>query len=261
MKILTSPRFYQPAIYILLGIIIYAIIKTIILKIFKTKKIDNKKKTIISLTTNVIKYLIVAFVVLSILNVYGVNTTSIVASIGIIGVVLGLAVQDLVRDLLSGILIIFDNQYNIGDTVLINGFKGEVVSLGLISTKIRGFNGDIKSISNSSFKEVIIYNMSNTILYIDLPVAYGTDIEKLEDTLKSMKKDVLSIENVKDYSLLGVNEFNSSSISYLVSIECAPNKGYQIKRDYYGLILKYFKENNIEIPYNKIDVNIRRNNE
>ena len=49
-----------------------------------------------------------------------------------------------------------------------------------------------------------------------------------------MKKDVLSIENVKDYSLLGVNEFNSSSISYLVSIECAPNKGYQIKRDYYG---------------------------
>ena len=193
MKILTSPRFYQPAIYILLGIIIYAIIKTIILKIFKTKKIDNKKKTIISLTTNVIKYLIVAFVVLSILNVYGVNTTSIVASIGIIGVVLGLAVQDLVRDLLSGILIIFDNQYNIGDTVLINGFKGEVVSLGLISTKIRGFNGDIKSISNSSFKEVINYNMSDTILYIDLPVAYVTDIEKLEDTLKSMKKDVLSI--------------------------------------------------------------------
>ena len=77
----------------------------------------------------------------------------------------------------------------------------------------------------------------------------------------SKEKDVLSIENVKDYSLLGVNEFNSSSISYLVSIECAPNKGYQIKRDYYGLILKYFKENNIEIPYNKIDVNIRRNNE
>ena len=111
MKILTSPRFYQPAIYILLGIIIYAIIKTITLKIFKTKKIDNKKKTIISLTTNVIKYLIVAFVVLSILNVYGVNTTSIVASIGIIGVVLGLAVQDLVRDLLSGILIIFDNSF------------------------------------------------------------------------------------------------------------------------------------------------------
>ena len=65
----------------LISNVFIAIIKTIILKIFKTKKIDNKKKTIISLTTNVIKYLIVAFVVLSILNVYGVNTTSIVASI------------------------------------------------------------------------------------------------------------------------------------------------------------------------------------
>ena len=257
-----SEKVYLPIIYIALGLIIYNIIKIIINKISKNKHIDKKKKTIISLIKNIIKYLIYILMILSILNVYGVNTTSIVASIGVAGLVIGLAFQDIIRDFLSGIFILFDNQYTIGDTVSINNFKGEVISFGLMSTKIKAATGEILILSNSSFKEVINYSIDNTILYITLDVSYDTNIDKLEKVLNDLKEDVMKIENVcGEYKLLGISEFSSSSIKYLVSIECKPNTHYQIKRDYLKLIRNTFNKNNIEIPYNKLDINIRGKDE
>lgn len=257
-----SEKFYLPIIYIILGIIIYNIIKLIIGKISKNKYIDKKKRTIISLIKNIFKYLIWILIVLSILSVYGVNTNGIIASIGIVGVIIGLALQDIIADFLAGIFILFDNQYTIGDTVSINNFKGEVISFGLMSTKIKAPTGEVLTISNSSFKEVINYSIDKTILYITLDVAYNTNIDALEKVLKDLEKEVLKIENViGNYQLLGINEFSSSSIKYLVSIECKSNTQYQIKRDYLKLINNSFHKNKIEIPYNKLDINIRSKDE
>ena len=117
-------------------------------------------------------------------------------------------------------------------------------------------------LSNSSFKEVINYSRINNNLMINLDVAYDTDIDKLEDVLKSLEDDVKRMENVVgEYKLLGINEFSSSSIKYLVCIECKANCQYQIKRDYFKLVKKSFDKNKIEIPYNKLDVNVRGKNE
>lgn len=257
-----SDKFILPIVYIVIGVILYTVIKFIMNKISKNKYIDKKKKTIISLIRNILKYLVYIFVILSILSVYGVNTSGIIASLGIAGLVIGLAIQDILADFVAGVFILFDNQYTIGDIVSINGFKGEVISFGLMSTKIKNANGDILILSNSSFKEVINYSMGNTNLLINLDVSYNTDIDKLEGVLKSLEEDVKKIDNVVgNYSLLGINEFASSSIKYLVSIECKANCQYQIKRDYFKLVKKVFDKNKIEIPYNKLDVNVRSNDE
>ena len=257
-----SDKFILPIVYIVIGIILHTVIKFIMNKISKNKYVDKKKKTIISLIKNILKYLVYIFVILSILSVYGVNTSGIIASLGIAGLVIGLAIQDILADFVAGVFILFDNQYTIGDIVEINGFKGEVISFGLMSTKIKNVNGDILILSNSSFKEVINYSIGNTNLLINLDVSYDTDIDKLEDVLKSLEEDVKKLDNVVgNYSLLGVNEFASSSIKYLVSIECKANCQYQIKRDYFKLVKKAFDKNKIEIPYNKLDVNVRSNNE
>lgn len=257
-----SDKFILPIVYIVIGVILHTVIKFIMNKISKNKYVDKKKKTIISLIKNILKYLVYIFVILSILSVYGVNTSGIIASLGIAGLVIGLAIQDILADFVAGVFILFDNQYTIGDIVEINGFKGEVISFGLMSTKIKNVNGDILILSNSSFKEVINYSIGNTNLLINLDVSYDTDIDKLEDVLKSLEKDVKKLDNVVgNYSLLGVNEFASSSIKYLVSIECKANCQYQIKRDYFKLVKKAFDKNKIEIPYNKLDVNVRSNNE
>lgn len=261
MKFIQNEKIYLPIVYILLGTIIYFLIKKIVSKISSNKHIDKKKQTIISLIKNILKYLIYIFIILSILKVYGVDTTGIIASLGIAGLVIGLALQDIIADFVAGIFILFDDQYTIGDVVEVNGFKGEVMSFGLMSTKIKNANGDVLIISNSSFKEVKNFSRNNHILYLNLDVNYDTNIDKLEKVLNDLTETVKKMENVIDYKVLGVNEFSSSSIKYLVSIECKSNSQYQIKRDYLKLIKETFSKNKIEIPYSQLDINIRRNNE
>ena len=259
---IASKKFILPIVYIVIGVIVYNVIKFLMKKISKTKYADKKKKTIIALLKNIIKYLIMIFVVLAILSVYGVDTSSIITSIGVAGVIIGLALQDIVADFLAGVLILFDNHYAIGDVVTIDGFTGEVVNFGLMTTKIRAASGEIMILSNSSFKKVINYNMNNTTHYINIDVAYDTDINKLEKCLNEMKDEVEKISGyVGNYKLLGIQEFASSSIKYMVMLECSNSQRFQVKRDFNMILKKYFDKYKIEIPYMKVDVNIRGNNE
>ncbi len=258
----SSKKFILPVVYVIIGVIVYNLIKLIINKISNNKHVDKKKKTIISLLKNIIKCLILVFVVLAILGVYGVDTKGIVASIGVAGVIVGLALQDTVANFLAGVLILFDNHYTIGDTVTIDGFTGEVVSVGLMTTKIRAANGEGLVIANSAFKKVINYSVNNTNHYINLDVSYDTDIDKLEKVLNEMKADVEKIDGyVGNYRLLGIQEFSSSSIKYMVAFECKSNIRFQAKRDFNMLVRKYFTKYKIEIPYTKVDVNIRGKDE
>ena len=232
------------------------------MKISKTKYADRKKKTLISLLKNIIKYLIMIFVVLAILSVYGVDTSALVTSIGVAGVIIGLAFQDMVRDFLAGVLILFDNHYALGDVVTIDGFTGEVVSFGLMTTKLKAANGEGMIIANSAFKKVVNYSINNTVHYINIDVAYDTDIDKLEKCLKEMTPEVEKIDGyIGNYKLLGIQEFATSSIKYMVMLECKSNVRFQVKRDFNKILRKYFNKYKIEIPYTKIDVNIRGKDE
>ena len=259
---LKSDKFILPIVYIVIGMVLLRVVNYVIRKISKNRYVDKKKKTIISLIKNILKWLVYIFVMLSILSVYGVDTSGIIASLGIAGLVIGLALQDIIADFVAGIFILFDDQYIIGDVVEINGFKGEVIGFGLMSTKIKNATGDVLIISNSSFKEVRNFSRVNNNLIITLDVSYDTDIDKLEKVLEGLRDDVLKMENViGNYNLLGINEFSSSSVKYLVSIECKANCQYQIKRDYFKLVKNTFNKNKIEIPYNKLDINVRGKNE
>lgn len=219
---------------------------------------DKRKDTIINLGRSIFKYLILIFIVLGILKIYGIDTTSIIASLGVFAAVIGLAFQDIVKDLLAGVAILFDNKYAVGDTVSINGFQGTVIDFGLRTTKIKAFTGEVKSIGNSSFSEVINYNLANCDIFLKLNVAYNTDIDKLEKVLESMREDILKIENVKDYKLLGVDELGDSSIVYAIDITCKAMTNYAIKREVLKMIKKKFDEEGINIPYTTVDVNIRK---
>ena len=258
VKYLLSKKFILPVVYIIVGVILYNIIKVLITKISKTKYVDKKKKTIIALIKNIVKYLIMIFVVLGILSVYGVNTSGIITSIGVAGVIIGLALQDMVADFLAGILILFDNHYAIGDVITIDGFTGEVVGFGLMTTKVKAATGEVMMISNSSFKKVINYNINTTKHYINIDVAYDTDINKLENVLNQMKDEVEAIDGyIGEYKLLGIQEFAASSIKYMVMLECQSSKRFQVKRDFNMILKKHFDKAKIEIPYTKVDVYVK----
>lgn len=257
LNFIFSKKFYMPIIYIIIGVIIYSIINKI-LNNYKNKTKDKRKNTIVNLGNNIVKYMVMIFVVLATLKVFGINISNILASFGILAAVIGLALQDIIKDFLAGISIIFDSKYSVGDIIEINGFKGKVIALELRTTKIQAFTGEVKCIGNSSFNEVINYSLKDTEMYIKLNVAYDTDIDKLEKVLKSLKKDILKIDNVIDYSLLGVDEFDSSSIVYMIYVVCKPMTGFAIKRSILKLIKDKFNKESISIPYTTIDVNLKK---
>ena len=146
----------------------------------------------------------------------------------------------------------------VGYIVENNGFICTVIQLGLRTTKIKSFTGEIKSIGNSSFNEVINYSLSDAILYIKLNVAYDTNLEKLEKVLSDIREDVLKIDGVIAYELKGVDAFADSSIVYLVNVICkAPNR-YSAKRAFLRLVKDTFDKEKIEIPYTTVDINVRK---
>ena len=268
-----SDKFYLPIIYIIVGIIAYFIICFFINRISKVnigklkgKKatntyivaIDKRKMTIVSLIKNVVKYTIAIIIIIAILSLYGVDTTSIIASIGIVGVVLGLACQDIAKDFLSGVFLIFDNAYAVGDYVEINGFTGEVISLGLKTTKIKAYTGEVKIISNSAFTEVTNYNLKQSKLVIDIPLSYDCDIEKVEKVLNDLVPEIKAIPDVrKEVELLGIERFESSNIIYRIAIDCSPMSQYGVNRAVLRLIKLTFDKNKITIPYEQLDVHIK----
>ena len=177
------PEVYLPILYVCIAFLVYNILTDIftrgINKKIKVEQVGSgsykKLLTIRSLARNIIKWIIIAFTVLAILTVYGINISTVLAGFGIIGLVVGLALQDLAKDIISGFTIIFENQYAVGDTVTINGFKGEVIYVGLKTTRIKNYDGEIKIIANRNATEVINHSFKDSLAIVYIDVAYEED--------------------------------------------------------------------------------------
>ena len=121
-----------------------------------------------------------------ILDVYGIDTKSILASLGVFTAVLALALQDILKDIVGGISIIIEGQYRIGDIVTINNFKGEVISLTLKSTRVKAYTGEIKIFANRNISEVINHSFSSSLAIVDIAVAYDSDLSKVDKVLNKI---------------------------------------------------------------------------
>lgn len=266
VDIIKSEKFYLPIIYTIVSVIVYYMLCRLITSVSKIDikqhghGTDKRKKTIVVLIKNIIKYSIAIIDIILILGVFGVNTTSLIASLGVATAIIGLAFQDTIKDFLAGIFIIFDNIYAVGDYVKIGEFTGEVISLGLKTTKIRAYNGEVKIISNSAFNEVINYNFEHSKVIVYIPVSYDLKIERLEKVLTEIGTIIVKEKDVYKFELLGVDEFADSAVKYAVVLECVPMTHFGAKRKLLGLIKSKFDEEGIVIPYNQIDVHFDKEN-
>ena len=250
-------KLINSGIIIVLFIIIYLIINHVIKKVNRHKFMKNgekRKKTLLLLVNNIIKYVLMIICVLTILNIYGVDTTALITSLGLVGLGVSLALQDTLKDLLAGFFIIFENQYDIGDIIEINKFKGEVVALGLKTTKIKAYTGEIKIVANRNITEVINYSSSNSLAIIDFEVSYDEDLNKVEEVLNSLcKKMTEEINNIKgEIELLGIEDLGSNGIKYRITVETEPTKQFSVQREIRKAIKKELGKQGIEIPYAQV---------
>ena len=250
-----------PIIYIVIGIIIFRILKRIITKAIERKghlKITQKQRlnTINLLLLNIIKYIIIIIVILGTLSIFGINVKSILAGLGIGTAIIGLAFQDLAKDLIAGFSIITEGEYEVGDTIEVDNFMGEVISIGLRTTRIRNFKGATKIIANHYMDNVINYSNNNSLAVVDVSIAYECNEEKIQKTFdKLFEKLNGQIEfATKELELWGVNELADSAVIYRVVVETQPMKHFAVERFLKKEIKKAFDEAGIKIPYNQIEV-------
>lgn len=242
--------------WIIFGIVFQKIIKVVI---FKTMKANNKGPrvlTVSKLANSVIKYILWFVVFLMIMKVIGVDVTPFLASAGVVGLVFGFGAQEIVRDFISGFFIIFEGSLDVGDVIEADGFKGTVLSLGLRTTVIENWLGEVKTINNGNLSGFINYSKNNSLALVDFGVAYNTDLEKL----KALMVDFVESANAK-YDViievpkfLGVIELAESSINMRLIAKTSTMQHFQVERDLRKDIVEYLTKNNIEIPFPQVVV-------
>ena len=259
MKI--SEKIYLPIIILLVGIAIYLLISIIINKKIRLSRKASKheqrsRATVLIMIKNIIKITFIIIIILSILQVLGINTSAIVASVGAMTVVIGLAFQDVLKDYLVGAVIILESQYAIGEMVSINGFKGEVVSLTLRSTRIKALTGETKIIANRNISEVINYSLNDVLLKVIVSVSYEDNLDKVDKVLKELTQDLNDkIEELKsEITIEGVDSLSSSSVDYLLTVYTSARNQFIVKRKILKEVKLAFDKNNIKIPYTQIEV-------
>ena len=200
--------------------------------------------------------MIIIFVVLAILSLYGINVKSILAGVGITAAIVGLACQDIAKDLLAGIFIVAEDQYEIGDTIEIDGFMGEVVFIGLKTTRIKDYKGRVKIISNHTITEVINYNLNNSLAIVDVSVGYEEDNDKVETVLKELVSNISStIPHSKgEAKLLVIDNLGDSAVVYRITCPVASYKQYEAEWIKRKEIKKVLDQGQIKIPYPQIEV-------
>lgn len=236
----------------------FSLIKVISNRILNKSKSEferKRRKTVIELGKTIIKILIYAIVIIVILDLFGVNVTSLVASLGVASAVGALALQDTLKDIISGASIIMDNYFVVGDYITYNGFLGTVIELGLRSTKIQNADGEVLIIANRNISEVTNLSQKTASALIIAPVAYEEKIEKVEKVIGEIIDEVRSWDTVKkETTYIGINALKDSCIEYGIRIYCSPGKIWEYKRAVLRLIKVKFDKNKIKIPYNQIEV-------
>ena len=254
LEVLLSRKVVEPVVILLVTLLVCYISKKIVHKLFSVNKriSEKKRKTVANLVSNmvIIFFTIIGFTL--VLQSFGIDTASLIASLGVFSLVVGLALQDLLKDIFSGMMIILEGQYSIGDWVEVSGFKGEVVESSLRTTRLKAYTGETKIIANRQINELINYSLEPNIAIIDIGVSYDSDVDKVKDVLNKLADRLVGEDKITNMECLGLQTMDHSSIVFRVITHLDHSKKFPIQRLINEEIFKEFHKNKIEIPYQQV---------
>ncbi len=252
-------RCFWSAIVILISILIYAIISRFLTRKEKknSKILSNKQnKTFIRMLKSIVGYTLSIFTLLVILQIFGVNVTSMLAGVGIVSIVIGLALQDALKDIFRGFEIISDNYYSIGDVIKYGDNTGQVQSISLRTTKIQDINTmNIVSIANRNIDQVEVLSGN---IYIPIPLPYHLKVKDAEAIMGEIIKPLEKRDNITSVKYQGINAFSDSSLNYQIVVTCDPMNKLQVRRDALKVIVQALEDHKLSIPYPQIDIHTKK---
>lgn len=196
--------------------------------------------------------LIITIGTLMLLSNFGIDMKAVLATVGIASVAIGFGAQSLVKDIVSGIFIIVEDQFAVGDVAMINDEGGLVERMTLRVTQLRNTAGMLITIPNGSIN--MVKNLTSEWSRVDykIGVAYETDLDHaldvLMDEIGKLKADMPE-EIIEEPERLGVDEFGDSSITLRVWIKTQPLKQWKVNRELNRRVHKRFEKEGIEIPF------------
>ncbi|MFC7370796.1 mechanosensitive ion channel family protein [Fictibacillus iocasae] len=214
---------------------------------------ERREATLVKLLGNVISYVVYFMAFLTILSEF-VDIKALLAGAGVVGLAIGFGAQSLVKDIITGFFIIFENQFSVGDYVRVASFEGHVEEIGLRTTKIKSWTGELHILPNSSILEVTNFSVHNSIAVVDVSIAYEEDIEKAQKIIQEVvhAKEPDFPEMVKPPEVLGVQMLGASEVVIRVTAEVLPMTHFKISRELRKAIKAEFDKQGIEIPYPKM---------
>lgn len=217
---------------------------------------QKKNKTLIRLLKSIVGTSIAIIAVLTILQIFGVDVTSMLAGVGIASIVIGFALQDALKDIIRGFEIVSDGYYEIGDVVKYGSNTGQVLSITLRTTKIQDINtNNIVSIANRNIDQVEI---ASGYIYIPIPVPYETKVEDAEVAMHDIVKHLSRRDDIISAKYQGVTAIAESSLNYQIMVQCDPMNQLQVRRDALRTIITTLEDHKIHIPYNQLDIHTKK---
>lgn len=216
----------------------------------------TRGETLCRLLRNLVKYASVLIMLYYCLALFGVDTKTLLASAGILSLVVGLGAQTLISDILAGLFIIFEGEFRVGDIVTIGDYRGTVVEIGIRTTKIQDGSQNIKVISNGQISGVINMTRKYSYAWCDFGIEYGESLERVENILQkefpNLKRRYPEILEGPFYK--GVIAMEDNCVTIRVMVLCSEENRIQMERDLNREIKLLCDKYEINIPYPQIVV-------
>ena len=222
---------------------------------FISKEAEEKREnTIIQILSGAARIILWLVVSIMILSELGVNVAPLLAGAGIVGVAVGFGGQYLIRDIITGIFLIWENQFRVGDAVCIGDVCGTVESVTLRVTILRDLDGTVHTIPNGEITRTSNKSNGFSRINMDIGVGYGDDIEKVQSVINAVGQELARDPEWKDSittapSFLRVNNFGDSSVDIKILGETKPGEQWAVAGELRKRLKYAFDKEGIEIPY------------
>lgn len=230
----------------------------VVLSLFKNK--SGRVGTMSTVLISIIKYSMRIIGFCWVLTIIGVNVSTIFASIGILALIIGFGAESLVADIVTGVFVLFENEYNIGDIIEVDGFRGTVTEIGIRTVSVQDSGGNIKIINNSDLKNIINRSNQKSTAVCDIGVAYETDLEEFDKLVIKIIDEIID-RNPEVFKsgikYLGVQELGDFSITLRFAAEAEENKVFATRRLLNKELKTAFDRHNVSIPFPQIEVRNR----
>jgi small conductance mechanosensitive channel len=212
---------------------------------------EQQRLTFVPLIKSIASYLVYALAFVLILKALHIDPTPILASAGLLGLVVGLAAQPLINDFISGFFILFENLYMVNDYIETGSTRGTVEGIDIRTTRIRGGDGELHIIRNGQIGEVINYSKDYVFAVLLVGVAYESDLHHVYRVMRSTAEELQREDPriVNPVELMGLDQFGESELSIRHVIRVRPGCHLSVAREMRTRIKLAFDREGIEIPY------------